>query len=237
MEFELFDSGLRLRQGRFRLGTDALLLADFAAPARGEICDLCAGGGAVGLLLLSRRPDRRVTALELQEDACRIAEQNAADNGLSDRFAVVQGDLRALDALPLPGRFDCVCCNPPYDPVGTGKPARDAALAAARTELFCTLADVCAAAARLLKTGGSLYLVHRAERLCDVLCVLRAARLEPKTLRLVRHRADSPASLLLARAVAGGKPGLRCLPELLLSEADGTPSAEYRRIYHMEDPS
>lgn len=234
MELEFLQNGITLRQERFRLGIDAVLLADFAAPPKNAlVCDLCAGAGAVGLLLLSRRPDCRVTALELREEACAVARRNVADNGLEARMTVVQGDLREASSLPAPGRFDCVCCNPPYYPVGAGRAAASEAQAAARTEKYCTLRDVCIAAARLLKTGGSLYLVHRAERLAEVLCALREQRLEPKTLRLVRHESGKDASLVLVRAVLGGGPGLVCRPDLVLRGADGSESAEYKRIYHL----
>ena len=236
MNEEFFQNGVRYTQGRFRLTTDAMLLADFAAPRPGAaICDLCAGAGAVGFLLLAKEPDCRVTALELQAEACALAERTAAENGLTDRLRVLCGDLREPAVTAAAGRFDCVVCNPPYYPAASGKVSGDAALAAARTELYCTLEDVCAAAARLLKTGGAFFLVHKPERLTDVLCGLRAHRLEPKLLRLVRHTAEKAPSLVLVKAAAGGSPGLKYLPELILHEADGSQTAEYRRVYHLEE--
>lgn len=221
-------------EGLFRLSTDAILLADFAAlPKRAEVCDLCAGAGAVGLLLLAREPDCRVTAVELLPEACALTRENITRNRLEERMTLVEGDLREIGTL-LPGRrFDCVVCNPPYYPVGSGKAAENEALAAARTERNCTLADVCQTAARLLKTGGAFHLVHRPERLTDVLCALRACRLEPKLLRLVRHDAEKAPALILLRAVSGGKPGLSVEPDLLLRNPDGTESEEYRKIYHL----
>ena len=235
MKTEFFQNNIRFAssEGQFSLGTDAMLLADFAEPCS-EVCDLCAGSGAVGLLLLAKEPRLRVTAVELQKDACAAARQNAGANGLTDRLRVVQGDLRQIGALLRANSFRSVVCNPPYFPVGSGFAAKDEALAIARTELCCTLADVCAAAAWLLQTGGSFYLVHRAERLADVICCLRAQRLEPKLLRLVRHGPKDGYSLLLLKAVLGGKPGLQLLPELVLFEEDGSPSEEYRRIYHLK---
>ncbi|MBQ2144367.1 MAG: SAM-dependent methyltransferase, partial [Oscillospiraceae bacterium] len=107
--------------------------------------------------------------------------------------------------------------------------------AIARTEVCCTLTDAVTAARWLLQTGGSLDLVHRPERLTDVLTALRAAGLEPKRLRLVRHRADKQPSLVLIRAVLGGRPGLAVEPDCVLYEADGAPSADYRRIYHLQE--
>lgn len=212
-----------------------MLLADFAKDCHGAVCDLCAGCGQVGTLLASLT-DASVTCVELQEDAALQIQRNIAENRLSDRMQAICGDIRNIRTLLPHGGFDAVVCNPPYYPVGSGFAAKEEALAVARTELCCTLADVCAAAAWLLSDGGSLYLVHKPERLTDLLTSLREHRLEPKELRLVQHRADAPFSLVLIRASLGGKPGLRILPTLTLHGPDGTPGAEYRRIYHMEEP-
>lgn len=238
MNREFFQNGITLAQSQalFRLSTDAMVLADFAAPRRGaRVCDLCAGSGAVSLLLLSRDRSLQITALELQAQACALAGQNAAENGLQAQMKIVQGDLREIRSLLPQKQFTDVCCNPPYYPIDSGFAAKSEALAAARTEKYCTLEDVCSAAAWLLAEGGIFWLVHKPERLCDVLCSLRAHRLEPKRLRLVRHAEGSPAALILVAATAGGRPGLECLPELILHDAAGAPTEAYRRIYHMED--
>ncbi len=236
MQTEFFQNGITMQQAEnlFRLGTDAMLLADFAAlPAKARVCDLCAGAGAVGLLLLAREPDCQVTALELQEAACALAEKNVAQNRLEARMRVVRGDLRDLQLLKALGRFDLVVCNPPYYPLGSGKQAQSEALAAARSEKYSTLEDVCTAAASLLQSGGVFCLVHKPERLADIICSLRARHLEPKLLRLVRHSAEKEPGLVLIKAVLGGKPGLSYAPDLVLRASDGGPSAEYRRIYHL----
>ena len=94
---------------------------------------------------------------------------------------------------------------------------------------------LCAAAARALRWGGRLYLVHKPERLADLMVFLRAARLEPKRLRFVRHSAASAVSLVLLEARLGGKPGLQIEPELVLYGPDGSESAACRRIYHRQE--
>ncbi len=211
----------------FPLGTDAMVLADYAALPRGAaVCDLCAGSGAVGLLLLSRDPSMRLTALELRQAACAAMERTAAENGIADRFSVLRGDLREIRSLLPAGSFTQVTCNPPYYPVGSGYQPETEAQAIARTELCCTLEDVCTAAAWLLKTGGCLWMVHRPERLTDLLCTLRAHSLEPKCLRTVLPRPNALPSLLLIKAVRGGKSGLRWDAPLVLSNREGTGRSE-----------
>lgn len=216
-----------------KLSTDSVLLADFvrAGTARRGI-DLGCASGAVALLLLAREKALHMTGLELDKDAAELARANMERNGLSGRSRIVTGDIRAHRELFPAGSFDLAAANPPYFPPGRGARSPDPARAAARSELTCTLEDLCRAAAWLLHTGGSLFLVHRSERLSELLCVMTACGLEPKRLRLVCTRADSAPSLVLVEGRRGGRPGLRIEPALLLSGPDGGESEELRRIYH-----
>ena len=167
----------------FALGTDSVLLADFAA-------------------------DRRVR-----------------------RFADLGCGAGVLTVLPA-GSFDLVVANPPYFAAGSGYTSPDPMRAHARDERTCTMQDICAAMAYLTRWGGSAALVHRPERLSELLCALTAAGLEPKRLRTVAHTAHAAPSLVLVEARRGGKPGLKLLPPLALCAPDGTDSEEIRRIYH-----
>lgn len=187
--------------GVFPLGGDALALGAFASVRPGwRVCDLGAGSGAL-LLLLARRADRlALTGVEVDPLSAQTARNNLESNGLAGE--VVAGDLRTA---PLPaGGFDLVVSNPPYFPVGSGKSGGPA-----RSEEFCSLAELCAAASRLVKNGGRFALCHRPERLVDVLCALRSCRLEPKRLKLAAHGPGHPPSLLLVEAVKQGRPGLK----------------------------
>lgn len=237
MKSEFLQNGLTLPQaeGAFKLGTDAMVLADFAAPPQGAaVCDLCAGGGAVGLLLLAREPSLTVTAVELRAEACALMAQAVSENGLEERFRVMQGDLREIRMLLPAGSFRCLVCNPPYYPVGSGFVPADEAQAVAKTELCCTLNEACAAAGWLLKTGGNLWMVHLPERLAELFCALRAAGLEPKQLRLVCPKPNAVPSLALVKATRGGKPGLKWDRPLVLANTDGSPTEDYLRVYHMK---
>ena len=130
MQTEFFQNGITMRQAEalFKLGSDALLLADFATlPKQAKVCDLCAGAGAVGLLLLAKAPDCRVCAVDLQEAACSLAQKNVEENRLQEQMTVVQGDLRDASLRKTLGRFDCVVCNPPYFPLESGKQAESEA--------------------------------------------------------------------------------------------------------------
>lgn len=191
---------LSWRDGVFPLGSDALMLGRFAAVKPGwRVCDLGTGSGVLLLLLAGRTEKLSLTGVELDPLSAQTARENLEANCLAGK--ILTGDLRTA---PLPaGSFDLVVSNPPYFPVGSGKSGGPA-----RTEEFCTLNELCAAAGRLIKNGGRFALCHRPERLADVICALRQHRLEPKRLKLAAQEPGRPPSLLLVEAVRQGRPGL-----------------------------
>ncbi len=229
---QLWPGGPVLRQAaHFRLGTDCVLLADFVrtgAARRG--IDLGCASGAAMLLLLARTDKLHMTGIELVAEAAELARENMAANGYASRSAVVTGDLRRCRELFPAGSFDLVVANPPYYPLGSGALPADADRAAARGETSCRLDEICAAAGWLLHTGGAACLVHKPERLSELLVGLTAHGLEPKRLRLVCRQAESAPSLVLVEARRGGRPGLQIEPPLLLRNEKGEESEELRRI-------
>ncbi|MBR5095080.1 MAG: methyltransferase [Oscillospiraceae bacterium] len=216
--------------------TDSVLLAHFV-PLRGAErgIDLGCSTGLLTLLLCRRSPALRMVGLELQADTAALGRDCLTKNALADRAQILTGDIRDHRALfPAPGRFDLAVSDPPYFPLGSGARSPDAGRDLARSEAGCSLEELCAAAAWLLRTGGRFCLVHRPERLAELFCCMRAAGLEPKRLRLVQRCADSAPSLALVEGRRGGKPGLRIEPALVLRDAEGRESAAYRRICHRE---
>ena len=196
----------RWEEGCFPLGQDSLLLGSFATVKPGwRVCDLGSGAGALLLLLLGRVSTLTVCGVEISPMAADAARSNLADNGLPGE--IITGDLRDLSGLPPAGQWDLVVSNPPWFPDGSGRSGGPEWM-----EEQCTLEQLCAAAARCLKNGGRFALVHRPDRLTDLLCTLRAAGLEPKRMQLVQHREDKAPSAVLLEAVRQGRPGLDVLP-------------------------
>ena len=221
----------------FPPGTDSFLLSSLPRLKSGmRVLDLGSGFGLLGLLLLRRCSDITVTGLELDPHAAALGQRNAHENQLSDRLTILQGDLRNTGTIPA-GSFDLVVCNPPYFPAGSGASAPDAARRSAREEITCSLEDICTAAARALRWSGSFCIVHKPDRLTDLLYAMRTARLEPKRLRMIQKTAISAPSLLLIEAKRGGKPGLKPEPPLILQQPDGTPTAEINHIYYRTTPT
>ncbi len=204
--------------------TDSFALGYFARPKRGDaVCDLGCGTGLLGALLLAREPSLRFVNVEQNADALALAERTFVENGWTTAFHA--GDLRDAAVLPGAGAMDYCVSNPPYFRSNSGKSADSAARQNAREESQCTLADVCAAAARILRWGGGFALVYRPERLVDLLCELRGHGMEPKRLRFVVQRADGAPTLVLVEARRGGKPGLRTEPPLIIG------GEEWEKVY------
>lgn len=228
-------NGLTLLQpeGHFRLGTDSVACAGFARfPHGSRVADLGCGSGAIALMLLASDPSLRLTGIELQPQAVRLAQENARRNGVD--FTVLAGDLRQIRTFLPAGSMDGCISNPPYFPVGSGRPA-DGPLAQARSEETCSLEQLVTAAAWLLRTGGRFTLVHRPERLAEVIFALKSHDLEPKRLRFARHSTSAPASLILLEARKGGKPGLQCENDLIFYQQSGQITPEFATFYHREE--
>lgn len=231
---ELWPGGPRFLQtkGSFPLSTDSVLLAHFVADVRAErIMDLGCGAGVLTVLLHVSHPDAFIDGAELQPESAELCRQNLELNGC-DAGGIRTMDLRAHRGALEAGGYDLVVSNPPYFAAGSGFSAPDERRAAARDERFCTLDDVCAAAAWLTRWGGAFAMVHRPERLSEIFCTLTAHGLEPKRLRTVRHRADAAPNLVLVEARRGGRPGLAIEAPLVLCAPDGGDSSELKQIYH-----
>ena len=204
-------------------GTDAYLLSAYVRPVRNGVgVDLGSGTGIIPLLCLGRDKLSRFTAVEIQPSFVQLIQENAMQNGFSDRLFPVCADVRALDtATPdLLGAVDVVTANPPYMAANTGFKNQFDEKYIARHEVNGTIADFCAAAARLLKSGGRFYCVWRPDRLADLVVALRAAGLEPKRMTMVQATWASRPSMLLMEAVHGASPSLTVTPPLCLWKAD-----------------
>ena len=185
----------------FKFGTDSVLLANFVKLRRGDkVIDLGTGSGVIPLLLAYKNEDVKVTGIEIQPEAADLAERNVKFNQLQDQVKIINADLCRLDAKLKAGSFDVVVSNPPYLPVEAGRMKKSDYLAAARHEIYAELEDVAAEAARLLKYGGQFFLVHRAERLTEVIETLAQYNCQAKELRLVQARRDKEADIFLLRA-------------------------------------
>ena len=195
----------------YRFTSDAVLLARFLKAKKGErVADFCAGSGVVGLHFYGENKGvEHVTLFEMQPALAAMSAKSVALNRLQDAFTVENVRLQDIPKSYTEA-FSLILCNPPYERGGFA--AADADKALCKKELSLTLEELCAAAARCLKFGGRFALVHRADRVAEVLCTLHAHRLEPKKLQFVAGKAGAAPYAVLVAAVKGGKAGVEVLP-------------------------
>lgn len=228
---EYIDGSLKLIvSDSHTFGTDALLLAAFCTPKRkNKVCDFGTGCGIIPFYWL-REGVEKVHAVEIQPLACQQLKRSIELNGLSDRFTLYDCDLRDLKGKAEEGTFDLVSMNPPYTAEGHGIISSSAADKIARHETTLTLNELFTAASRLLKYGGRMCICLRPERLTEAMLEMRAAKIEPKRLRLVSQRDGKAPWLFLLEGKKGRNPGLIVEKELHIENPDGMPSEEMKKI-------
>ncbi len=227
MRYEQLTSTLSLAVTKAHtFGSDAFLLADFAGQGlrhKDLAVDLGTGCGIIAFLLYKNQRPKQMWGVDIQQQAIEqfnlsLARSKELGEETDNILKPLWSDLKELKGKIPFGVFDLVTCNPPYKTDGTGILSSMPAHQIARHEVMCSLDDVCAAAASLLKTGGRFCLCLRPERLCDILCSMRAHRLEPKRARFVAKDSDSQPWLVLVEGKKDAKPFMEILPTLVFDK-------------------
>lgn len=219
------------RRDGFRFGIDAVLLSDFAKCGANRLMDLCTGTGIVAILLAAKTDIPRIDAVELQPEIAEMAQRSAAYNKLNGRVHIRCADLKDAPAIYGKSIFDAVTVNPPYMKSGAGLTNDDDIKLISRHEVRCTLDDVVRVSADLLKTRGRLFMVHRPQRLADVMYAMRSYKIEPKRMRLVAPTFGKEANLVLIEGVKNGGSELRLMPTLYVYDENGAYTKEIDTIY------
>jgi tRNA1(Val) A37 N6-methylase TrmN6 len=221
-EDRLLDGAVRLRQPArgYRAGMDAALLAAACDATPGQrVIEAGCGPGAALLAAAVRRPGAHFTGVERDPDALALAQANIALNGLSDRAVAVPGDVgQRFSALDLPP-FDAALANPPFfdNPAAIRGPAAEKAAAWIADEGLLGWTEFLLKAVR---EGGTITVIHRADRLADLLGLL-GRKAGSFQIRPIHPFADAPAKRVLVRAVKTGKAPLKLLPPLVLHDREG----------------
>ncbi len=207
-------NGLKIYQddALYKFTSDAVLLTRFATVKKGDVvADFCSGSGIVGLHLYALHPDKinSVTMFEMQTPLFDLSKKSVAVNGLEEKFTAVNCKVQDITS-EYAGKFSLIVCNPPYMPVGRGFYEKDDAIAVCRTELTLPLNELIKAVAKALKFGGRTAVVHRADRLSDIIYEMKKNNIEPKRLQFVSGGNKEPY-LLMIEGVKGGKSGIKVL--------------------------
>ena len=231
---ELHRNGYQIIQNsrKFCFGMDAVLLSGFAKVKPGErVLDLGTGTGIIPILLRGKTQGRDFTGLEIQEESADMARRSVAYNHLEESVSIVTGDIKEAAALFGAASFDVVTCNPPYMTGNHGLVNPEQPKAVARHEILCTLEDVVSQTAKVLRSGGRVYLVHRPYRLAEILTLLVLYKLEPKRMRLVYPFVDKEPNMVLIEALSGGRSRITVEKPLIVYKEQGVYTDEIYDIY------
>ncbi len=214
----------------FSYGVDAILLSFFAKP-KGVVMDLGTGTGVIPLRLADDPNIKRIYGVELQEIVAEMAEKSVYLNKLEDKIQILNEDLRKLPESFSRASIDTIVTNPPYMKPGAALVNPEENHAYSRHELTCTLEDIMRVSGYLLKPLGKLYMVHRPNRLVDVLCEMRSNGIEPKLMTWVYPKPGKPANLFLVEGVKGGRRDLKYGDPITVYGEDGDYTDQIYAIY------
>ncbi|WP_418578584.1 tRNA1(Val) (adenine(37)-N6)-methyltransferase [Hungatella sp.] len=220
------------KKNGFCFGMDAVLLSGFARVKQGEkAIDLGTGTGIIPILLEAKYEGEHYTGLEIQDEMADMATRSVALNHLEEKVSIVKGDIKEASRLFGAASFDVVTSNPPYMNDAHGLKNPDLPKAISRHEVLCTLDDVTREAARLLRPGGRFYMVHRPQRLIEIITALTKYKLEPKRMKMVHPFVEKDANMVLIEAVRGGKSMIKVEAPIVVYQEPGVYTQEIYDIY------
>ena len=212
--------------------SDAVLLANMTrCKAKDTIVDFGCGNGVISLLLSAKLPCKKIIGIELQSEVAELAKENVLFNNLSDIIEIINDDiLRAPDLLGKES-VEVVVCNPPYFANFSGEQRESKQVALSRHESTCSLAMLTQSASKILKYGGEFYIIHKTNRMAEVISECVNADLFPKNLTLIYPKISKAADPFVLRCKKHGKHGLN-VDKLIVYDEDGQMSEEAQTLYN-----
>jgi tRNA1(Val) A37 N6-methylase TrmN6 len=196
-----------------------------------RVVDLCTGTGIIPFIIAGKTHASNITGIEIQEDMVEMANRSTEYNKLENRLNFINGDLKDLKLLKGLPKADVVTVNPPYKLQNSGIINPNDKNAIARHEICCTLEDVIIACRALLKDNGRMYMVHRPERIADILCAMRKHKIEPKTIRMIHPNTKKAPNIVLIEGQRDGGAFLKWEPPLYVYNDEGGYTEELEQIY------
>ena len=209
---QLYSKDVKIIQSNhvFSFSLDAVLLADFVKVSKQKAkkaLDLCSGNGAISLFISDKFPGE-IDAVEIQDRLADMAKRSVKLNQLENKIHVYTEDLNQAPNFLKPDSYDIVTCNPPYfKSLPQSQKNPNPYLAIARHEIKVNLHQVIAISSKMLKMGGKFYLVHRPDRIDEIITEMKNLRLAPKRIQLIYPKKDADANMILVEAIKDGRPG------------------------------
>lgn len=214
----------------FCFGIDSVLLANFVESnsIKNTIVDLCSGSGVIPVIISQKKKCSKIYAVELQNEMYELLDKNIKYNNLEEKIFGIKANIKEFT---LNEKVDVVVSNPPYKKIGTGTVNENQVKYIARHEAECTLEDIFNTASKLLKQKGKLYLVHKPQRLTDLIAIARKYKLEPKRIQFVYPNTHSEPSIVLVEYIYFGGNEVRVLPPIIEYNEKGEYSKQILEIY------
>lgn len=217
----------------FLFSLDSVILANFVSIRLTDknIVDLCSGNAPIPMLL-SFRTKANILGVELQKDIYDLGYESIISNKMDKQISFVNYDIKNLVDEKYEGKYDVVTCNPPYFKYKEGSLInQNKNKMIARHEVCTNLEEVIKISSYILKTNGTIALVHRPERLMEILFLMRKNNIEPKKMRFVYPKEDRDANMVLIEGSKNGKIGLRMLAPLIIYNNNGDYTEEVRKMF------
>ena len=218
----------------FCFGIDAVLLSDFAKNIKknAKVLDLGTGTGIISILLCGKTNLEKIVGVEVQKEVADMAKRSSKLNNLENKFEIIKENIINLDKIYERNSFDVIVTNPPYKKENTGIVNEEEKKLISRHEVLAKLEDYIKISNKLLKDKGEFYMVHRPERLVDIIAYMRQYKIEPKEIRFVCSHEKEPPKLVLIKGVKNAKPFLKFKEDLYIYNNDGSYTDEIYEIYN-----
>lgn len=217
----------------FNFSLDSVLLPNFVEITRKtkKILDMCTGNAPIPLIL-STKTDAKIYGVELQKEVYDLAKETIKINNLDNQIELINDNIKNLKKIFDTETFDIITCNPPYfkkkdDSIINENKVKSIA----RHEIEMELEDVMIISKALLKNEGSLVLVHRTDRLIEIIELMKKHNIEPKRMRLIYPKVNAESNLVLIDGRKNGKKGLKILPPLYIHNDDNSYTSEVLEMF------
>ena len=217
----------------FSFSLDSVLLANFVhVNNKMRIMDFCCGNAPIPLIL-STKTNSKITGVEIQKEVFSLAIKSVRLNNKEKQIEIINEDVKNLHNIYETDSFDLITCNPPYFKYkNSSNINNNNTKALARHELSLALEDVFKTAKKILKNNGKLVIVHRTERLIDIICLMRKYNLEPKRIRFIQPFSNSNSNLVLIEASKNGNAGLKIESNLIVHDENNNYTEEVLEIFN-----
>lgn len=228
-------SNLKIYQNTemFSFSLDSVLLPNFVTLNKNikKVLDIGSGNAAISLILTTKT-DAKITGIEIQEESYYLGKKSIEYNQLEDKIEFINDDVKEYAKKIESDTFDTITCNPPYFKVNDKSRFNDSDYKTiARHEIKLNLEELFKIAKKLLKNNGNIAIVHRPERLIDIITEMKKNNIEPKKIQLVYPGKDKEANILLIEGIKNGKPGLKILKPIYSHLENGEYTDEIKKFF------